>query len=132
MVNQHTLNRWKREGILRPSVTANKKWRCPVCGASREELRFVSDKTPEAIACFICDLPFSIPHTNKAPPFGCIPLPAVSDEWIKAWRLAFKDKPFKKACNAIGQRGFSLLLTTFKSAQEALDFFNADKKEVSP
>jgi len=129
--NKDTLKRWRGEGIKPPCVIVDPHWRCPVCNARREELRYVSDKTPEAVACSICDLPFSLPHTNQAPPLNCLPLPAVSDEWAKAWRLAFKDDLFKRTCLTHGQRGFSRLLLTFETGRDALDFFEKSERWVA-
>lgn len=130
MLNKETLRRWKREGIDPTETIVALNWRCPVCGADRAELQYVSDKTPEAVMCSICDLPFSVPHQNQAALKHVLPLPAVSDDWITAWKLAHKDRAFKKACRAVGHRGFARMLKTFPSARKAIEFFEADKEEV--
>ena len=131
MVSTSTRNRWSKEGVKPPSAVVAIGWKCPVCEAGRMDLQFISEKTPEAIACFRCSLPFSMPHTNKAPPYGCRPLPAVSDDWVTAWKLAYADKAFNKTCRLPGGRGFAQLLMAFPSAQDAIDFFETDEEEES-
>ena len=131
MEARHDRNRWKAEGVAHPSVVADAEWRCPVCSAGREELRFASDKIPEAVKCYICDLPFSMPHRNKANPMGCRPLVAVSDEWVAVWRLAYKDRLFRKESRVLGFGGYGRLLSLFSSAAEALMYFETQSGAVS-
>lgn len=129
--NRDTLKRWRQAGIAPPCTTVDPRWRCPVCNAHREELRYVSDKTPEAVACSMCDLPFSLPHMNKRSSGVFTPLPAVSDDWVKAWRYAFGDEGFKKICRASGNQKLTQVLTIFPSALDAIAHFEWKGEEVS-
>lgn len=131
MVNKETLRRWRGEGILPPSIIVNPKWRCPVCGAPPTLLVFLSDKTPEAIGCNICSLPFSLSQHPSRHQDVKDPLPAVSDEWISVWRLGFKDRGFAKSARLISITPFALMFRSFTSPKDALEFFEGKKKEVS-
>lgn len=131
MPNKETLRRWKEEGIKPPERVVAPGWKCPVCSSDRQSLKFIDDKKPEAIACIICDMPFSLPHTNCASPHDVLPLPAVSDDWITAWRLAFRDTGFRRVCRAVDLKGYTRMLDTFPSAVEAIEYFAGHKDRVA-
>jgi len=130
--NKETRKRWAAEGIQPPSSIVDPDWRCPACGAPPDSLRFTDARIPEAVSCLICDLPFSLSQRWTSPPGPPVPLPAVSDAWVGAWRCAYNNRSFKTACVRLGGRSLLSLLEAFPSADAALEFFASIDAEAVP
>jgi len=73
-----------------PAVRADESWTCPVCGASHFYLAASDPLFPERVHCIRCGFPSSLSVRPLEGGKGHMPMSALNDTWIKAWRIVYR------------------------------------------
>lgn len=62
-----------------------------MCGAPPSQLVSVNETLPEATRCSICNFPFSLSTAKLPKGQKLFPLPALNDDWVKAWKIVWAE-----------------------------------------
>ena len=72
----------------------DQSWRCPVCGAPPQYLAEADPVILEHVKCTHCGFPFSLSTTTLKKHQEHIPVPALNQDWISAWKIVYREMNF--------------------------------------
>ena len=73
---------------------ADESWRCPVCGAPSTHLAEADPVILENVRCTRCGFPFSLSTKPLKKGQRHVPVPALNQDWIAAWKIVFREMDF--------------------------------------